>query len=152
MPRKTAAQRRKSRAPADGRREETAGSLSRTVAELERVLDGLLEEGIGSYDDQSDEGRLRMAELHAGFAAGEALLAGRGETGARTGQGRIDALAAVIRYILHWAGEERTLDEPRETIAAMRAARRALERAAGTLPASAERTRPSATRRRGGAA
>ena len=150
MPRKTPAQRRKSRTAAANRRRGDPDSVAQTVAELERVLDGLLEEGIGSYDDQSDEGRRRMAELHAGFAAGEALLAERNEPAAVSGQGRVDALSAVIRYILHWAGEERTLDEPRETIAAMRAARRALERATD-LPA-AVRSRRSAPRRRGGAA
>ena len=115
------------------------------TGELERALDGLLEEGIGSYDDTTEDGRRRMMELNAGFAAGEALLQRLGERGAPTGARRAEALCAVIRYILHWAGEERELDEPRETLTAMRVARRALERASRG-GAAAER------RRRGGAA
>lgn len=113
--------------------------------ELERALDGLLEEGIGSYDDTTDDGRRRMMELDAGFAAGEALLQRLRGRGAPTGARRTEALCAVIRYILHWAGEERELDEPRETLTAMRVARRALERASRG-GAAAER------RRKGGAA
>lgn len=145
MPRKPP--RRQGRTSATGtnrsRRDAAAGT-----AELERALDGLLEEGIGSYDDTTDDGRRRMMELNAGFAAGESLLRRLGERGAPTGAPRVEALCAVIRYILHWAGEEREIDEPRETLTAMRAARRALERAARSDGSASSADR----RRRGGAA
>ena len=142
MPRKPP--RRQGQAPTSSAKR---GPRSAGTEELERALDALLEEGIGSYDDTTDDGRRRMMELNAGFAAGEALLHRLRERGAPTGARRVEALSAVIRYILHWAGEEREIDEPRETLTAMRTARRALERAARPGGAtSAER------RRRGGAA
>ena len=149
MPRKQPSAEPRASRPRAGQRKSEA-HVAQTITELERALDALLEEGIGSYDARSDGGRRRMAELYAGFSAGEALLAGHGDPDAQSGQGRIDAISSVIRYILHWAGEERTLDEPRETIAAMRAARRALERASGVPSASPSRR--SAQRPRGGAA
>ena len=145
MPRKPPRRPRSAAAKAGkGRDARPAAGVSE---ELERALDGLLEEGIGSYDDQSEAGRRRMMELNAGFSAGEALLQRLGARNAPTGARRIEALCAVVRYILHWAGEERQIAEPRETLAAMRAARRALERATrdGALPAADRR-------RRGGAA
>jgi len=63
----------------------------------------------------------------------------------------VPALAAVVRYILHWAGEERTLNEPPETLAALRNARRALERASAP-PSRARQEAPRHERRSGGAA
>lgn len=144
MPRKPP---RRRNAAARGGAKRASPNATSESAELERALDGLLEEGIGTYDDSTEEGRRRMLELDAGFTAGEALLRRLGEPGAPTGRRRVEALAAVIRYILHWAGEERELDEPRETLTAMRVARRALERAA-----SAGAHAATARRRRGGAA
>ena len=145
--------RKKCRRPESGSRDRagrrvTAALDDALVAELEGALDGLLEEGIENYDDQSETGRRRMMELNAGFAAGEALLARRvGTAAAPPPEQRVAALCSVIRYILHWAGEARTLDEPRETVDAMRRARRALERAS-----SAARSADTARRRRRGGA
>ena len=149
MPRKPTARRSATRS-SSGPRAGSDRQTRRTVEELATALEGLLEEGIGSYDDMSEAGRRRMMELNAGFAAGETLLARvqQRASGGHPGQ-EVDALAAVIRYILHWAGEAGTLDEPKETLAAMRRARRALERAAPSTAASIPR---SARRRRGGAA
>ncbi|MFL5577611.1 MAG: hypothetical protein ACJ79S_16775 [Gemmatimonadaceae bacterium] len=123
--------------------------------DLADALDRLLEEGIGSYDDASESGRRRMAELTAGFASAEALLARlrAGDRASSDAETTVPALASVVRYILHWAGEERVLDEPPETLAALRNARRALERASAASPArdgGAEAR--GAARRRGGAA
>lgn len=122
--------------------------------DLADALDRLLEEGIGSYDDASEEGRRRMAALTAGFATAEALLArlrasDRGAVGAAES---VPALASVVRYILHWAGEERALDEPPETLAALRDARRALLRASSGAARPESSAAHDATQRRGGAA
>jgi hypothetical protein len=137
------------------RRRKAARPDPPSVAEdLADALDRLLEEGIGSYDDTTDEGRRRMAELTAGFATAEALLARlrSGDRGAVDESESVPALAGVVRFILHWAGEERTLDEPPETIAALRNARRALERASAP-PARADVAEARrAPRRSGGAA
>ena len=120
------------------------------VDDLAEALDQLLEEGIGSYDDTTDAGRRRMAELHAGFAAAESLLARVRSDASMEPAESVPALTAVVRYILHWAGEERTLDEPAETIEALRNARRALERA--TSPTRAGKEEPRHERRSEGAA
>ena len=146
MPRKPSSK-RPSGSPKQGARR-ASGEEAPLKAELERALDGLLEEGIENYDDKSESGRRRMMELHAGFAAGESLLARLREPRGPRPERPVEALCSVIRYILHWAGEARTLDEPEETVVAMRRARRALERAAGAERAG-DRSR---RRRRGGAA
>lgn len=148
MPRKPSARRSARRSSSGSRPAGSERDARRTEAELHAALDGLLEEGIGNYDDLTEAGRRRMLELNAGFAAGEALLERLRERPAVRSGEQVDALAAVIRYILHWAGEAGTLDEPKETLAAMRRARRALERASAVTTGA---PRP-ARRRRGGAA
>jgi hypothetical protein len=126
--------------PAAGVAVPPSAAAARRLAE---ALDGVLDEGITDFAVRTRGDRRRVAALHAGFAAGEALLPrlrSRGRRAAPTVGERTRALLRIARHLLFWAGATGRDDRSAATRAALDALRAAVRAAAGTQSPASDAT------------